>query len=150
MSRVIVLDSASLSLLCAPIKKGGEAAACSRWLAGLLAAGAEVIVAEIADYEVRRELLRAGKTSSVRQLDAFAAALRYVPLSTAAMRKAAELWATSRKAGKPTASEKAIDGDVILAAQAITLGAPSFVVATTNVGHLSRYVPAENWKTVTA
>ena len=92
-----------------------------------------VYLPEIADYEVRRELLRAGKASSIARLDALAAALKYVPLSTAAMRKAAELWADSRKAGKPTASEKAIDGDVILAAQAMTLGVSPFVVATTNV-----------------
>ncbi len=116
-----------------PIKKGGEVAKCSTWLAGLLSAGASVYLPEIADYEVRRELLRAGKASSIARLDALAAALKYVPLSTAAMRKAAELWADSRKAGKPTASEKAIDGDVILAAQAMTLGVSPFVVATTNV-----------------
>jgi len=66
------------------------------------------------------------------------------------MLMAAELWAAARNAGKPTASEKAIDGDVILAAQALTLGVPSFVVATSNVGHLSRYVPAQDWKTITA
>jgi predicted nucleic acid-binding protein len=115
-----------------------------------LAGGTQVVIPEIADYEVRRELLRAGKTSSVSRLDALVTSLKYLPISTAAMRKAAELWAASRKAGKPTASEKAIDGDVILAGQAITLGVSSFVVATTNVGHLSRYVPAEDWKTVTA
>jgi predicted nucleic acid-binding protein len=150
VSRVIVLDAAPLGLLCAPVKKGGAAAECSRWLAGLLSAGAQVVVPEIADYEVRRELIRAGKASSIGRLDALAGALTYLPLSTAAMRKAAELWAAVRKAGKPTASDKAIDGDVILAAQALALGVPAFVVATTNVGHLSRFVPAEDWKTVTA
>ncbi|HJZ94208.1 MAG TPA: PIN domain-containing protein [Gemmataceae bacterium] len=149
MSRVIVLDSAPLSLLCAPVKKGGEAADCARWLAGLLTAGARVIVPEIADYEVRRELIRAGKASSIARLDALASATEYLPLSTVAMRKAADLWAAVRKAGKPTASEKAIDGDAILAGQAITLGAPDFVVATTNVGHLSRFVAAEEWRSVT-
>jgi predicted nucleic acid-binding protein len=150
VSRVIVLDSAPLSLLCAPVKKGGEAADCARWLAGLLAAGARVAVPEIADYEVRRELIRAGKASSIARLDALASAIEYLPLSTAAMRNAAELWAAVRKAGKPTASEKAIDGDAILAAQALTLGVPDLVVATTNVGHLSRFVTAAEWRTVTA
>ncbi|HKB01570.1 MAG TPA: nucleic acid-binding protein [Gemmataceae bacterium] len=112
--------------------------------------GARVIIPEIADYEVRRELIRAGKASSIARLDALAAATNYLPLSTAAMRKAAELWAAARKAGKPTATEKAIDGDVILAAQALTLGEPSVVVATTNVGHLSRFVTAQDWKMVTS
>jgi hypothetical protein len=52
---------------------------------------------------------------------------------------AAELWAQSRKAGKPTADPKALDGDVILAAQAKLLesGGNPVVIATTNVGHLS-------------
>jgi predicted nucleic acid-binding protein len=150
VSRVIVLDSAPLSLLCAPVKEGGEAADCARWLAGLLTARARVVVPEIADYEVRRELIRAGKASSIARLDALASAVEYLPLSTAAMRKAAELWAAVRKAGKPTASEKAIDGDAILAAQALSLGAPDLVVATTNVGHLTRFVTAEEWRTVTA
>lgn len=150
MSRTILLDSAPLSLLCAPIKKGGEAAECSRWLAGILSAGARVIVPEIADYEVRRELVRAGKASSVARLDALAASTQYLPLTTAAMKKAAELWAMARQAGKPTASEHALDGDVILAAQALLHGIPNFVVATTNVGHLARFVPAQEWKLVTA
>jgi hypothetical protein len=149
VSRVIVLDSAPLSLLCAPVKKGGQAAACSRWLAGLLSAEAQVVIPEIADYEVRRELIRAGKKSSVNRLDSLAGSLTYVALTTAVMRHAAQLWATVRNAGKPTASDQAIDGDVILAAQALGLGIPSFVVATTNVGHLARLVPAEDWKTIT-
>lgn len=150
MSRVIFLDSAPLSLLCAPIKKGGEAAECSTWLAGLLSVGARIIVPEITDYEVRRELIRAGKASSIERLNALAAATEYLAISTVAMRKAADLWAAVRVAGKPTASEKAIDGDAILAAQALTLGVASFVVATTNVGHLARFLTAENWKTITA
>ncbi|MBI1296638.1 hypothetical protein GC175_16915 [bacterium] len=37
------------------------------------------------------------------------------------------------------------NGDVILAAQAVTLSTPSFVIATTNVGHLRRFAPAELW-----
>ena len=46
MSRVVFLDSAPLSLLCSPIKLGGEAALCYRWLAGLLSAGVRVVVRE--------------------------------------------------------------------------------------------------------
>ena len=34
---------------------------------------------------------------------------------------------------------------MILAAQAITLGATDVVIATTNVGHLSRFAPATLW-----
>lgn len=56
----------------------------------LLVAGAAVLVPEIADYEIRRELLRAGKTRSVTVLDQYKASLGYVPLTTEAMLQAAQ------------------------------------------------------------
>jgi hypothetical protein len=34
---------------------------------------------------------------------------------------------------------------MILAAQALTLGVADVIIATTNVGHLSRFVPADLW-----
>ena len=39
---------------------------------------------------------------------------------------------------------------MILAAQAATLGFPDVVIATTNVGHLSRFVRAELWQQITS
>jgi predicted nucleic acid-binding protein len=106
-------------------------------------------VPEIADYEVRRELLRANKVRGLARLDALADLLEYLPLTTAAMRQAAVLWAQARQQGRPTADDKALDGDVILAAQAITLGTTEVVIATTNVGHLSRFAPAALWPDIT-
>jgi len=43
-----------------------------------------------------------------------------------------------------------LDVDVILAAQALNFGGPAlhFVVATGNVGHLSRFVPAAEWQNI--
>jgi hypothetical protein len=38
------------------------------WLARLISRGIEVLVPEIADYEVRRELLRAGRAKGVERL----------------------------------------------------------------------------------
>ena len=147
MTRAVLLDSAPLGLLTAPPRKP-DVRACSRWLAGLIAAGVRVLVPEIADYELRRELLRAAKTASVLRLDALAQATEYLPLTTAAMRRAAELWAQARHLGQPTAGDNTIDADMILAAQALTLGVSAVVVATTNVGHLSRFVPAELWQNI--
>ena len=146
MTRAVLLDSAPLGLLTAPPRKL-QAQACSRWLASLTAARVRVIVPEITDYELRRELLRAGKPTSVRRLDALARSTEYLPITTVAMRRAAELWAQARQQGLPTAADNTIDCDVILAAQALTLGVP-VVVATTNLGHLSRFVPAELWQQI--
>ena len=147
MTKAVVLDSAPLGLLTAPPQKR-DAQACSRWLSSLIAAGIRVIVPKITDYEVRRELLRAGKKASIARLDALAQAAEYLPITTAAMRLAAELWAQARQQGQPTASDNTIDADMILVAQALTLGTPDVVIATTNVGHLSRFVPAELWQAI--
>jgi predicted nucleic acid-binding protein len=104
-----------------------------------------VIVPEIADYEVRRELLRANKVKGIAKLDALADLLEYLPITTAAMRRAALFWAQARQQGRPTAGDKTLDADMILAAQAMALGVADVVIATTNVGHLSRFAPAELW-----
>jgi predicted nucleic acid-binding protein len=146
MSHTILLDSAVLGLLTAPPGRGGQAADCARWLAAHLRAASRVVVPEITDYEIRRELLRLRKAAAVARLDALAAATEYLPLHTAAVRRAAELWAQARQRGQPTAGDKTIDADMILAAQAQTLGTPAAVVATTNVGHLARFVPADLWQ----
>ena len=108
-----------------------------------------MIIPEIADYEVRRELLRANKVKGVRRLDELTNILEYLPITTTAMRQAAILWAQARQQGQPTAGDKTIDGDMILAAQAMTSGASDVVIATTNVGHLSRFVQADLWQNIT-
>lgn len=53
------------------------------------------------------------------------------------MQRAARLWAEARFLGLPTASEESLDGDVILAAQAIMA---SGTVVTMNRRHLARFV----------
>ncbi len=102
---------------------------------------------EIAAYEVRRNLLLEGLTKSVTHLDQLKEALIYQPLTTEAMLRAAEMWAEARRTGMPTAADKELDGDVILAAQAEQAGA---TVATENVGHLPRFVDARGWRDVSA
>jgi predicted nucleic acid-binding protein len=147
VSQVVLLDAGPLGLVTNP-RRSPQSAACAAWLQSLVTAGVRVVIPEIADYEVRRELLRANKTAGVERLDALADLLEYLPITTAAMRQAAAFWATARQQGQPTAGDQRIDGDMILAAQGVTLG-DGFVIATTNVGHLSRFVTAKLWQDVT-
>ena len=110
----------------------------------------EVFIPEIADYEVRRELLRSNKKKGVERLDWLQSILEYLPLSTTIMLQAAQFWAEARQQGFPTADNKALDGDVILAAQALSLSAQGYktVVATMNVKHLQRFVDAQEWSDI--
>lgn len=149
MGRAIVLDSGPLGLLSNPTGTSGQEHAWA-WVEQRVAAGDRVVIAEIADYEVRRELIRAGREGSVARLDHLAHYLDYIPLNTTAVRLAAELWAVARNAGHPTAHQHALDGDVLLAAQARQFGATEeeVVVATTNPSHLARYAPAAVWHEV--
>jgi predicted nucleic acid-binding protein len=146
MSAVVVLDATPLGLLCHP-RNPVPVMACRQRVADLLAAGRRLIIPEIADYEVRRELLRLNSRVALSNLDQLAQRLEYLALNTAAMRQAAELWAQVRAAGLPTAADTALDADVILAAQALGLNT-AVVVATSNPGHLGRVVPADLWSNI--
>lgn len=149
-SALVVLDSGPLGLVSHP-RGGEEAAAAKAWLRDLLEAGTDVRIPEIADYEVRRELLRAGRTRSIERLDALERDMGYIPLDTAAIRRAAGMWADLRNTGQPTAPAESLDGDMILAAQALVVSEElesDVVVATTNPGHLSRVVAAREWREI--
>lgn len=143
MTLHILLDSYPLGALSHPKPDVGIV----QWAAACRAAGHELYVPEVIDYEVRRELLRARKNTGVSNLNGLKAVLRFLPITSAAMLLAADLWAQSRQSGLPTSDPKKLDIDVILAAQALTLGVPSsdLIVATSNVGHLAQFVPAALW-----
>jgi predicted nucleic acid-binding protein len=152
MSRTIFLDAGPLGLLTNPARSA-QTVACLRWAVDMMTAGHRLLVPAIADYEVRRELERAGKTSGIAALDAWNSAYpgRYLLLTEAAMRLAAKLWAQARNTGIPTADPKSLDADVLIAAQALDMGLPAsdFIIATTNVGHLAQFVPADLWTNIT-
>jgi predicted nucleic acid-binding protein len=149
MSRLIVLDSGPLGMVTNP-KAKGIPLACQLWLKTLLRRGERVAIPEIADYEVRRELLRAGLLRSLHRLDNLKQTLEYIPIQTEAILLAASLWAEARQTGQPTADAKALDGDVILSAQVRLLcdDTTEAIVATTNVAHLSRFVTAFDWQSI--
>jgi predicted nucleic acid-binding protein len=150
VSRIILLDTGPLGLLAQP-RPTPESLLCCQWANEVQAAGSLIHIGEVADYEVRRELLRARKTRSVARLNQLKAEFGYVEITTATMLQAAAYWARLRQQGQPTADKAALDGDVILAAQAALLFGKghSVVVATTNVSHLSRLVHAEHWRNIT-
>jgi predicted nucleic acid-binding protein len=110
------------------------------------------MVPEIADYEVRRELLRARLTASLRRLDEFTGGMEYDPITTAAIRHAAVFWAFLRRKGLPTAGPHDLDADAILAGQAVASLRPgdSVIIATTNLRHLGRFptVDAQEWTAI--
>lgn len=146
---IVLLDAGPVGMITNP-RATAENQQCRQWLEDLLAAGVPVAIPEIADYEVRRELLRANRLRGIAHLDRAKTTMEYVPITTDAMLQAADLWAHARQHGYPTAPDLALDGDVILAAQALILarqGDP-VVIATTNVGHLVRFAPAQRWQDI--
>jgi len=72
-----------------------------------------------------------------------------LPITGEVMDMASELWAEVRRAGLPTAAEASLDGDAILAAQALVAEADwqDVIVATGNVQHLGRFsgLDAQQW-----
>lgn len=143
--RLVLLDAGPVGLATSP-SDAQTPRKCQEWLAAL-ARTAWVVLPEIADYEVRRELLRSKRFAGLQRLDQLKASIDYQPITTEIMLIAAELWAIARQSGRPTADAKALDGDVILAAQARILARSGWdvIVATDNLGHIGMFVEAANW-----
>jgi predicted nucleic acid-binding protein len=98
----VILDSGPLGRIAHPHPNPEIA----QWLSGLLTSGVVVLLSEITDYEVRRNLLLEGLTRSVARLDELKGTLPYMPLTTQVMLRAAALWADARKRGQPTADPR--------------------------------------------
>lgn len=149
MNTVILLDSAIVGMVTNP-KVAPSNLECRYWLDSVQKKGYILILPEIVDYEVRRELLRAGKVKGIYKLNQLKANIRYLPINTETMLKASEFWAEARNRGKPTASPQALDGDVILVAQAalVTEAGNKVIIATTNIGHLLQFVDARDWRLI--
>ena len=102
------------------------------------------------DYELRRELLRAGKTKGIAKLDSLKSIFNYLPITSPAMLRAADLWACSRQHGISTGDPKKLDIDVNLCAQTLTMPLPAtaVIIVTSNVSHISRFVSAGLWTNI--
>lgn len=153
MSHIIVLDSGPLGALTNTLATP-HSNAVKAWVTARAADGDTIVIPDIADYEVRRELIRAGLTLSIEKLDLLRELMRIVPINSTQMREAATLWGQARNQGKPAAVDHAMDGDMILVAQARAaehlfpyLG-NSVIIATTNPKHLDTFVDARLWSDI--
>lgn len=79
---IVVLDSGVLGRLCAPVVDREL----EIWVVGLLQRGRKVLIPEICDYEIRRELIR-NRSASLVQLDQLAKEFDYLPITTPAIRR---------------------------------------------------------------
>lgn len=86
----VILNSGPLGLLTNPLASAANYA-CGQWLQGLIDHGVLVIVPEIIDYEIRRELLRLNRHRGIDRLNEFNASVTYLPITTSVMRQAAIL-----------------------------------------------------------
>jgi predicted nucleic acid-binding protein len=124
---------------------------CRQWITACETEGNRILIPAICYYETLRELELRQAVSQITRLKTFCLDTnRFIPLTTVHLEIAAKLWGQARRAGQPTADPQALDGDVILAAQAISLGFPpsEFIVATTNLGHIARYAPCDIWTNI--
>ncbi|MCC7369396.1 MAG: nucleic acid-binding protein [Chloroflexi bacterium] len=147
---ILALDSGPLGMAVNPLATT-ETRRFQRWLDGAIQQGHRVLVSEVCDYEVRRELVRIQATRSIARLDSFIAWSQFLRITRGVMLRAADLWAEARRTGLPTADPAALDIDVILAAQvrlfSEEIGQPVIVV-TTNARHLARFVEARSWQEI--
>jgi predicted nucleic acid-binding protein len=110
-----------------------------------------MVLPEIVDYELRRELIRGRKKNGLARLDALKSDLTFLRLDSDMLLKAAEFWAEARWRGQPTAHPESLDVDVILAAQAWACqeADEAVIVVTLNQKHLEQFVRAEHWRDIT-
>jgi predicted nucleic acid-binding protein len=146
---MIILDTNVLGKICHR-SSHVDVIAIQDWLALLRDRKLEIAIPEIVDYELRRSLIRMDSADSLMFLDSLETDVTYLPLTTSIMRRAANLWAETRNDGRVTAPDAALDGDVILSAQAIeaeNTGIPVLVVST-NLRHLKWFVNTESWEAI--
>lgn len=153
----IILDAYPLgNAAIAPARPGApptSSQGCRQWMTDCERAGSTLLVPAIAYYEEVREMERRQATRQITRLQNFCFdPARFIPLTTDHLTAAAKLWGQVRRQGQPTSDRHSLDGDVILAAQVLSLGLPSsqYVVATRNAQHLVRFgFPAEEWQNIT-
>lgn len=153
----IVLDAYPLgNAVVAPAGPGvmpTDSQECRQWMTECEAVGSILLVPAIAYYEEVREMERRQAIQQIARFQSFCFdPARFIQLATGHLTAAAKLWGQVRRAGQPTSDRHALDGDVILAAQVLSLGLQSsqYIVATRNEQHLTRFgLHAAQWRQIT-
>jgi len=84
MNVTVLLDAGPLGMISNP-KATAANIECYEWMEAMIVSGAQVFVPEIADYEVRRELLRASKFQGIARLDLIKNTIGYLPAAQASL-----------------------------------------------------------------
>ena len=144
----MVLDSGPLGEICNP----GIRLEAKEWVNFIKERKILLQVAEIIDYELRRNFILEKLEKSKNNLNKYRQTNRIIPITSEIMLTAAELWAEIRSSGISTASKENIDCDVILVAQAISLSTEfkEIIIVTTNPKHIYRFkhlgIKVWDWK----
>src|SRR4051812_31700677 len=118
MAEIFALDAGPLGLACGNPARD-EVRRFNLWMLLAKADGVWIVVPDIVDYEVRRGLIsEAGRGAmGLKRLDALYALVRTIPISTASLKFAAELWGKALLDGATISDTRALGADAILAAQ---------------------------------
>lgn len=99
-------------------------------------------IAEINDYELRRNYLLEDLDKSLNRLNRYKQTKQFIPLNSEMLLVACELWAWSRSKGFPTSDSKRLDGDTILVAQALSQKDEfdQVIIVTNNLKHFVNFI----------
>jgi predicted nucleic acid-binding protein len=152
----LLLDTNLLRRLCHPSGHKDVQSWYRGWINHGLAGGdVEFVISAVADYELRRGYMYAlGRRNDARQslsqLDELCGLWEVQQISPRNLRDAAAMWADARRKGTPTASDRDVDWDILIAAQAKELAERTtgvrVVVVTSNAKHFEVHgADAKDW-----
>lgn len=118
----MLLDCGRVGLLTHARHTESPARECAEWARGVVQSGHRLIVPEIIDYEVRRELDRLENQRALFRLNQLPITRGFHEVTSAVLRQAAHFWAEARRSGQPTADGHSLNVDMILAGHPTVIG----------------------------
>ena len=114
---LFLIDTGPLGFASNP-GRGRDAGPLLAWMEREGAEGSAIVAPDVVVYEVKRELIRAGKGPGLRRLAEIVAGMQRLAIDATTWDRAAELWAEARRRGIATAKDAALDADMLIAAVA--------------------------------